>query len=156
MGSVIPDGIDALLRVVEPVLLTTEDDAAVKIQLFDGPEYEWPESEFVAIGLQPDDLQINAISQAAGPFTDTEEADILCLIQSVSGGGTTRDRRERVYAQLAAIKTVIQADNTLGYVTDRDGPHVGEAWVSGSLYVPVPSMRGRCVQLIFTVHVKNF
>jgi hypothetical protein len=156
MTFVIPDGIDALLRVIEPVLLSTEDDDTVSIQLFDGPEFEWPEAEFVAVGLQPDDLQINAFSLAAGPFTDTEEADILCMIRSTSGGGSTRDRRVRVYAQMDAIREAVRADNTLGHNADPDGPHVGEAWVSSSLYAPEASGRGRCVTLIFTVRVKNF
>ena len=154
--DVVPLAIESLLRVIRPALLGSIDDPDTPIQLMDGPEFEWPEAEFVAVGLSSDDLEIDDIRLLAGLEASTEEADVLCLIRMTSGDSDMRVLRLRAYAQLTAIRKAIEDDRTLGYLTDRDGPHVGNADLSRAIYAPQVTARGRCLDVVFTVHVKNF
>jgi hypothetical protein len=153
---VVLDGIEALLRTIQPVLLEREDEPGVPIQLLDGPEFQWPDAEFVAVGLTSGDLELDELRRPVGLESTNDEADILCLIRITTGDGDTATPRRRAYAQLSAIADAIERDRTLGYLTDRDGPQVGNAEITRSIYAPQPTQRGRCVDVIFTVHVKNF
>lgn len=156
IDDVVPLAIECLLRVIEPVLIDGLDDPGQPIQLMDGPEFEWPEAEFVAVGLSSDDLEIDDVRLLAGLESSTEEADVLCLIRITSGDSDMRLLRLRAYAQLTAIRKAIEADRTLGYLADRDGPRVGNADLSRAIYAPQATQRGRCLDVVFTVHVKNF
>lgn len=142
------DAIDGLLDTVRPVLLT--DETGDPIQLFDGPEAEWPDRRFVAIGLTPDDVEQSGTQRPGGLQAEAEEADITCLIRMWSGDTDYRPLRVDAAAQLDAIDTAIAEGRR------RLGGAVDNAEVTSKLYIPSTGRRGRCVDVIFTVHVRKF
>lgn len=139
--SVIPVAIDALLGVAATAL--------PDVQLLDGPEAVWPEAEFVAIGLSPEDLENPSTRTPAGLESTTDRAEIIGMIRVWSGDPEIRALRVRAYQLLAALRAAIEADNRLGGAVDQ-------AELTGHVYAPGASGRARWVDLVITVQVITF
>jgi hypothetical protein len=119
------------------------------VQVVDGPEVAWPEQEFIAVGLSPEDLSVPMTRIPVGLMSTSESADITCMVRSWTGDTDIRARRERAYQLLDRIQTDLDADPTLSGVC-------GWAQVSGSIYLPAQTSRGCVVDIVFVVHVKAF
>lgn len=141
MSSVTPAGIDALVDLVAAVWPA--------VQRFDGPETQWPEKEFIAVGLGPSDLETHGLRTPAGPATTAKSADITCLIRGWTGDTKIRPRRARAYELLDAIVARIESDRTLGGA-------VGQAEVIDDTYLPSQGRSGALADLVFTVQVRAF
>lgn len=141
MGSIVPATIDALLALAEV--------RCPGVQRFDGPEPKWPEQEFIAVGLAPEELEIVVNRDPAGIETTTESADVMCLIRVATGETSSGPSRVRAYELLDALVAGVDADRTLGRV-------VGQAEVVSVVYRPLAGRRARVVDLIVTVRVINF
>jgi hypothetical protein len=140
--SVIPAAIDALVAMARSAL---PDD----VQVMDGPEAVWPEKEYVAIGLSPDDLENPSTRTPAGKATTTDSAQVIGMIRVWSGGTSTAAIRPRAYELLDALIAATEADNRLGGAVDL-------AELTGHIYAPGASKRGRWVDLIPTWQVTKF
>lgn len=137
--SLLPRAIDALVALA----------GTVGPQVFDGPEVRWPEKEFLAIGLSPDDVTVSATRLPAGPMTTAESADIIGMIRSWSGGTDVKPHRTRAYALLDALTALIEADRTLGGAVDHSE-------LTGSVYMPALTPSGAVVDVAFVVQVRGF
>jgi hypothetical protein len=141
MSSLIPDAIDALLAMAETAL--------PGVQVLDGPEAEWPEMEYIAIGLSPEDLENPSTRTAAGTETTSESAEIIGMIRVWSGDDDIRPLRQRAYELLRALRDATEADNRLGGAVDQ-------VELTGHIYAPGASHRGRWVDLLPTWQVMKF
>lgn len=119
------------------------------LQILDGPEVQWPQNDFLAVGLGPEDLSMLSSRTAAGPESQTDRGDVICLIRSYSGDPAPKTRRDRVYGLLAALQADIDADPTLG-------GHVDHAEVTGHTWVPTPTTNGIVADLVVTVAARIF
>jgi hypothetical protein len=140
--SVIPSAIDALVAMARSALPTG-------VQVLDGPEAVWPEKEYVAIGLSPDDLENPSTRTPAGKATTTDSAQVIGMIRVWSGDSATPSLRARAYVLLDALTAATEADNRLGGAVDM-------AELTGHVYAPGASNRGRWVDLIPTWQVTKF
>lgn len=141
--SVVPGAIDAL------VARLAARPGLAGVQIFDGPEAKFPEQDFIAVGLSPEDLETPATRQPAGPATTSESAEITCAIRSWDGTTDIRSRRLRAYQLLDEIRSEIDGDNTLGGAVDQ-------AELTGSTYMPAQGKRGVVVDVVLTVQVTRF
>lgn len=141
MSELVPAAIDALVALATAAL--------PEVQVLDGPEAVWPEREYVAIGLSPEDLELSGTRTAAGPETTTDRAEIIGMLRVWSGDTTTRPLRLRAYELLAALNVALAADNRLGGAVDQ-------AELTGHVYAPGTSTRGRWVDLVLTWQVTKF
>lgn len=120
------------------------------VQILDGPEAAWPENEFVAVGLSPEDLTVPSTRSPAGPGSTLQVGDIVCLARSGSGDTALGPRRRRVFALVDEVVAELDADPSLDGAVDH-------AEVTGSLYTPVLSKRnGVLADVVFTVQVRAF
>lgn len=147
MTDLIPDAIDALLVMARTVLPADADGNAV--QVMDGPEPVWPEREYVAIGLSPEDLENPSTRTPAGPETTSERAEVIGMIRVWSGDTDIRPLRARAYELLAALRDGTEGDNRLGDAVDQ-------AELTGHVYAPGASKKGRWVDLVLTWQVIKF
>lgn len=143
MSALTPAAIDALHALVA----RTWPD----VQLYDGPEVDWPEAEFIAVGLGPTDPDTRATRAPAGKATPSavRTADVTCLIRGWSGDTKIRPRRARTYELLDGITAAIEQDPRLGGAVDQ-------AEVVDDTYVPSQSRRGALADLVFTVRCTSF
>lgn len=137
----IPAAIDALVAMARAAL--------PDVQVMDGPEAVWPEKEYVAIGLSPDDLENPSTRTPAGPQTTTDSAQIIGMIRVWSGDSRTPPLRGRAYELLDALIAATEADTRLGGAVDI-------AELTGHVYAPGTSKKGRWVDLIPTWQVTKF
>lgn len=145
--SLIPDAIDALLSMARSVLPPDAD--GLPVQVLDGPEAEWPEHEYVAIGLSPEDPESPSTRTPAGLETTAESAEIIGMIRVWYGDSEIRPLRTRAYELLDALRDATEADNRLGGAVDQ-------CELTGHIYAPGASPRGRWVDLIPTWQVIKF
>lgn len=140
--SLVPAAIDGLLQMrYQPALQN--------VQVLDGPAAVWPEAEFIAIGLSPEDFTVPSTLAPADLLRAGEVADITCMARSFSGDVDIAPRRLRAYELF---------DAALAFVEDRRdfaGPGTS-AEVTGSLYAPQVGTRGVIVDVVFTVRITRF
>ncbi len=119
------------------------------VQVLDGPEAQWPQQEFVAVGLSPEDLMVPTTRVPRGPVSTTESADITCMIRSWTGDTQIAPRRARAYELLDNIEALLDSDMSLGGAC-------GHSELTGSVYAPSQSSRGVVVDVVFVVRVTAF
>lgn len=141
--SLLPAALDALVS-----LATTSPDLA-GLQVLDGPAAAWPEAEFLAVGLSPEDLTVNVTELAGGIASREQSAPILCLIRSWDGSTDVRTRRIRAFQILDVIRTQLELDPSVKGAVER-------LEVTGSLYAPAQGRRGVVVDIVFVVTARKY
>lgn len=141
MGAVIPAAIDALVAMARA--------ACPDVQVLDGPEAVWPEREYIAIGLSPDDLENPSTRTPAGLQVSTDSAQVIGMVRVWSGDAVMPLLRARAYVLLDALIAATDADNRLGGAVDL-------AELTGHVYAPGATDRGRWVDLVPTWQVTRF
>jgi hypothetical protein len=136
--TLVPDAIDALIAMARTALPAVE--------VMDGPEAEWPENEYVAIGLLPNALEIPATHNTAGLDSYRESAEVIGMVRAWSGDVDMRPIRVRAYEIFTALRVALQGDTRLGGAVDR-------CELVGHVYAPGASERGRWVDLLITWQV---
>lgn len=108
--STIPATIDALVTAVTA--------AAGDVQVMDGPMVGVaPHADHILIGGEPDDFAVTG-EQAAGAFGTPrrEEFEIVVRAAAYDGGGTQKQVRDRAFAHMAIVETVLTTNPKLGGV----------------------------------------
>ena len=139
-ASAIPAALDALVAGVE------RSPHLGGWQVLDGEVNRELRKDWVAIGLSPDDLDIEATRIIAGLGSDLESFTILGLIRSWSGSGLVKPRRDRAFAALAAVHAVLMGDRRLGGAVTR-------ARLTQVVYVPIRTAQGVGVEIPFRIDV---
>lgn len=147
MTSAIPAAIPALVAMAERVLpVDAQGDA---VQVMDGPVAEWPEQEYVAIGLSPHDFDNPGTRAAAGLEASLDDAEVIGMARVWSGDDDIAALRARAYELFDALVAGTEADNRLGGAVDL-------AEITSCIYAPGASERGRWVDLVIAWTVRKF
>jgi hypothetical protein len=146
--SVIPSVIDALVARLQAA--TADPDSGLhEIQIIDGPPVEDVEGEFVAVGLQPEDVNIDADFTRSDVVQGTrEDFSLICMCRSFQGATDIAARRRVAFDLLDAVDQAINADQSLGGACSQ-------AWISRVEYRP-RRRRGVQIALPFLVQVRQF
>jgi hypothetical protein len=145
--SAIPAAIDALVVMARQVLPV--DELGERVQVMDGPVSDWPEQEYVAIGLSPNDFDNPGTRAAAGLETSLDDAEVIGMIRAWSGDDDIAPLRARAYELFDALVAGTEADNRLGGAVDL-------AELTSCIYAPGASNRGRWVDLVIAWTVRKF
>lgn len=147
MTSAIPAAIPALVVMAGQVLPVDAHGDAV--QVMDGPAAVWPEQEYVAIGLSPNDFDNPGTRAAAGLETSLDDAEVIGMIRAWSGDDDIAPLRTRAYELFDALVAGTDDDRRLGGAVDY-------AEVTSCIYAPGASPRGRWVDLVIAWTVRKF
>ena len=135
MTELVPRAIDALVAMARTAL--------PDVEVFDGPSANWPEQEYIAVGLSPDTDETPSTRAVAGLDTYREMAEVVGMVRVWTGDVDIRPMRERAYELLGALRTATEADPRLsGAVT--------QCQLVDHTYVPGASESGRWVDLLIT------
>lgn len=140
--SLVPAAIDALMQL-------RYVPALEGVQVLDGPAAVWPEAEFIAVGLSPEDFTVPSTFAPADVRRSGEAADITCMARSFSGDVELKPRRDRAYELFDVVVGWVVANRRAA------GPGT-QMQVTGSLYAPQVGARGVIVDVVFTVRVQKF
>lgn len=141
--SAVPATLDALVALFQVKLAGT--------QIVDGPPTVDVAGDVVAVGVTPDDPgDVASTEDIAGLGAVQESFDVLCLARSWSGGDGVKAQRDRTYRLIAAVKTAVAADESLGGVVTR-------ARLAGSSYSPWRTSTGQLVvDVTFRITVDTY
>jgi hypothetical protein len=143
--STLPAAIDALVYDLLPVV-----PALRGVTICDGAALEDVADDVVAVGLAPDDVDIDAetMTTTIGDGLG-EDYEIMCVVRSWVGGGQIRPRRLRAFELLTAVHDTLRANRKLAV----DGsPTVIHAHISRWKYLPIVAQSASVVSLVFWIH----
>lgn len=142
-ASAIPGALDALVAKLRAA--TNPRD----VQVLDGPPNEDLRGDLIVVGLSIDTSEVDATHTIAGLGSGRQDFDVMCLTRSWTGGGDIKARRDRAFALLDTVQSVLTEDLTLGGVVTR-------ARFTQVAYVPALTDRGPLVEIPFAVHIEAF
>lgn len=143
-ASAIPAAIDGILAALN------NTPELVGVQIVDGPTTADVRGDVIAVGLAPEDLEINATHTIAGLLTGQQDFDVMCLARSWSGSTILKPHRDRAFAMVTAVRDALDADRSLG---DR----VTRARISSVIYIPAQiAAQGAMVSVVFFVSINAF
>jgi hypothetical protein len=135
MTELVPRAIDALVALARTAL--------PDVQVFDGPVTDWPEQEYVAVGLSPDTDETPSTRATAGLEAYREMAEVVGMVRVWTGDDEIRPTRERAYVLLGALRQATDSDPRLGGA-------VTQCQLVDHTYAPGASDQGRWVDLLIT------
>lgn len=144
-----PAAVDALVAALT--------GAALSFPVWDGPVLSGDYSDGAFIGYDGDPLgERRSMSTTAdwagiGARKRNEITDILCAAVAVSGDGIPKDARDRAYAILAAVETVLRTDPSLAQTPT---PFVASISTHELMWDWLETA-GLQARLTFTVHVET-
>lgn len=143
-ASAIPAAIDGILAALR------DAPGLAGVQIIDGPTTADVPGDVIAIGLAPDDLEINARHTVAGLLTGQQEFDVMCLARSWSGSTNLKPRRDRAFALVSAVQAALDTDRSLGEA-------VTQARISSVIYIPAQiASQGALVTVVFHIQIDAF
>lgn len=148
--SLVPDVLDALAaRLTQP-----EQAALSGVQIYDGPETKQAETEFVAIGVLPDEdtgsSPMAGGRTPAGISATTQSVEVPCWIHTQSGDIDIPTRRSRAFALLDAVVAELARDPSLGGACS-----IAEVADSLSTIATVPEV-GCSADIVLTIRARLF
>jgi hypothetical protein len=147
-SSRVPASVDALVAALK---------AGVSFPVYDGPELSSEYTDAVFIGFDGDPLGERKSAAASADWAGigakrrNEIIDILCAAVAVSGDGIPKDARDRSYAVLGAVETVLRADPSLAQTPT---PFVASITAHELLWDWLETA-GLQARLTFTVHIET-
>lgn len=145
-SSTVPAAIDGLLA-----LLASQSALAAPVEIIDGQPTTSTPVDYVAVGIADGDSPSVDGSQdwsQIGMQRRKEDYTIRCEASSWSGGGSTKERRDRAFALFAACEAAVRADPTLGASVIQAA--VGDTFS----VIQAQTTQGPVCTVNFTVHVQ--
>jgi hypothetical protein len=149
--SVVPRVIDALIQLAKGQL--------TDVQVYDGyPVSESPDRDLLLIGVEdPDATGFEVASSSeqswaqAGYRQRSQTGDVTCAALSWNGNGDAKDARDRAYATVAAVESLLREDPTLGLVPEAAAVLVASYGARETLS-QIQDEHGATATVAFTVH----
>lgn len=138
-------------------VVTALAGASLSFPVYDGPVLAGEFTDAVFIGYDGDPLgERRAVSATAdwagiGAKKRNELIDVLCAAVAVSGDGIPKDARNRAYAVLGAVETVLRTDPSLAQTPT---PFVASI-TTHELFWDWLETAGLQARLTFTIHIET-